>query len=191
MRKYLAGLALICLTGTAQASTITIDFEDASPGAPEVLDSGFRISGTTGLYDQTRTGVIDSAGDQLFEVFALLYDQMCACSAPYISATIEREDGGAFSFHSADWSGTNVSIQGLLGDGSYALDAVGTGDWLNVVSVTFNADGGFCTSFCFNRNASLLLDDVVVGAAVPVPAAVWLFGSALAGLGWMRRKPTG
>ena len=24
--------------------------------------------------------------------------------------------------------------------------------------------------------------------AVPVPAAVWLFGSALAGLGWMRRK---
>ncbi|MGI9308873.1 MAG: VPLPA-CTERM sorting domain-containing protein, partial [Gammaproteobacteria bacterium] len=23
---------------------------------------------------------------------------------------------------------------------------------------------------------------------VPLPAAVWLFGSALAGLGWMRRK---
>lgn len=27
-------------------------------------------------------------------------------------------------------------------------------------------------------------------AAVPVPAAVWLFGSALAGLGWLRRKQT-
>jgi len=26
--------------------------------------------------------------------------------------------------------------------------------------------------------------------AVPIPAAVWLFGSALAGLGWMRRKQT-
>lgn len=25
-------------------------------------------------------------------------------------------------------------------------------------------------------------------SAVPVPAAVWLFGSALAGLGWLRRK---
>ena len=24
--------------------------------------------------------------------------------------------------------------------------------------------------------------------AVPVPAAIWLFGSALAGLGWLRRK---
>ena len=27
-------------------------------------------------------------------------------------------------------------------------------------------------------------------SAVPVPAAVWLFGSALAGLGWLKRKQT-
>jgi hypothetical protein len=30
----------------------------------------------------------------------------------------------------------------------------------------------------------------VTSSAVPVPAAVWLFGSALAGLGWLRRKQT-
>jgi hypothetical protein len=30
----------------------------------------------------------------------------------------------------------------------------------------------------------------VTTSTVPVPAAVWLFGSALAGLGWMRRKQT-
>ena len=30
----------------------------------------------------------------------------------------------------------------------------------------------------------------IVGSVVPVPAAVWLFGSALAGLGWIRRKQT-
>lgn len=29
-----------------------------------------------------------------------------------------------------------------------------------------------------------------VSSVVPVPAAVWLFGSSLAGLGWMRRKQT-
>jgi len=34
---------------------------------------------------------------------------------------------------------------------------------------------------------ALVLSSMVV-TAVPVPAAVWLFGSALAGLGWMRRK---
>ncbi len=27
-------------------------------------------------------------------------------------------------------------------------------------------------------------------SVVPIPAAVWLFGSALAGLGWLRRKQT-
>jgi hypothetical protein len=27
-------------------------------------------------------------------------------------------------------------------------------------------------------------------SVIPIPAAVWLFGSALAGLGWMRRKQT-
>ena len=30
--------------------------------------------------------------------------------------------------------------------------------------------------------------DSVTLSIVPIPAAVWLFGSALAGLGWMRRK---
>ena len=28
----------------------------------------------------------------------------------------------------------------------------------------------------------------VSASNVPIPAAIWLFGSALAGLGWMRRK---
>jgi len=38
----------------------------------------------------------------------------------------------------------------------------------------------------------IAIDDVRVTltSAMPIPAAVWLFGSALAGLGWMRRKQT-
>ena len=38
-----------------------------------------------------------------------------------------------------------------------------------------------------------VFDDSIVTFSptmVPIPAAVWLFGSALAGLGWMRRKKT-
>jgi hypothetical protein len=34
------------------------------------------------------------------------------------------------------------------------------------------------------------MDVYLVRTVVPIPAAVWLFGSALAGLGWMRRKQT-
>jgi hypothetical protein len=35
-----------------------------------------------------------------------------------------------------------------------------------------------------------LLTGTVTSSAVPVPAAIWLFGSGLAGLGWLRRKQT-
>jgi hypothetical protein len=39
------------------------------------------------------------------------------------------------------------------------------------------------------QTTQLFMDDITLSAqAVPVPAAAWLFGSALAGLGWMRRR---
>jgi len=37
--------------------------------------------------------------------------------------------------------------------------------------------------------ATFYIDNISV-SAIPIPAAVWLFGSALAGLGWIRRKTT-
>lgn len=43
-----------------------------------------------------------------------------------------------------------------------------------------------CVSDYFIDNVSIMADVAVV----PVPAAVWLFGSALGLLGWMRRKVT-
>jgi hypothetical protein len=63
-------------------------------------------------------------------------------------------------------------------DGSGTL-AAGTYDFSFLVD-TPDYGGGF-------------LEDgqIAFSAAVPVPAAVWLFGSALAGLGWLRRKQTG
>ena len=41
-----------------------------------------------------------------------------------------------------------------------------------------------------DESGGLVWGGSLVGAVVPVPAAIWLFGSALAGLGWMRRKQT-
>jgi hypothetical protein len=43
-------------------------------------------------------------------------------------------------------------------------------------------DGGYVSPQMFITGGSV--------SAVPVPAAVWLFGSALGGLGWMRRRKT-
>jgi hypothetical protein len=78
-------------------------------------------------------------------------------------------------------------------------------DWL--FQATWE-DGMSCSSNPYNcefysllyevpvTNSDLVYDNYALTTqaisfnVVPVPAAVWLFGSALAGLGWMRRKQT-
>jgi hypothetical protein len=59
---------------------------------------------------------------------------------------------------------------------------------------TFLFDTGFVgiTSVTWIQNdpGPHQFDNIVATNIVPIPAAVWLFGSALAGLGWMRRRPT-
>ena len=53
------------------------------------------------------------------------------------------------------------------------------------VSLLFKADCGAAP----NCRLTALVDNVTIDTAViPVPAAVWLFGSALGLLGWIRRK---
>jgi len=56
-------------------------------------------------------------------------------------------------------------------------------------------EGSSRESFCADPDCNIGVGepnsrDIIAGSisAVPVPAAVWLFGSALAGLGWLRRK---
>ena len=71
---------------------------------------------------------------------------------------------------------------GELGDNIVGLDLVLhliTDDIYLQVEVTSWDQGGSGGGFSYTRTS-----------AVPVPAAVWLFGSALGGLAWMRRRKT-
>ena len=49
---------------------------------------------------------------------------------------------------------------------------------LTSIGIDYSASAGF---------SAAVMDNITI-SAVPVPAAVWLFGSALAGLGWIRRR---
>jgi hypothetical protein len=64
------------------------------------------------------------------------------------------------------------------------VDLTGTGFVSLDEALDINASGqivGYGTLADGSKAAFLV-------TAVPVPAAVWLFGSALVGLGWIRRK---
>ena len=115
----------------------------------------------------------------------------------FVTISMRKADGGAFAISSMDLllqalgghlSSGSTSITGaLVGGGAADLSVpVGTGDWLNLELVTFIANGD---GFGFGGLTAVEIDNINV-AAVPIPAAVWLFGSALTGLGWLRRKQT-
>jgi hypothetical protein len=53
-------------------------------------------------------------------------------------------------------------------------------NWTGVTAFYFRNDGS-------NSNSSFQADNIVVNV-VPIPAAVWMFGSAIAALGLYRRK---
>lgn len=75
---------------------------------------------------------------------------------------------------------TGISILTVLGFGS--IDSTSQADpGENISTFAFRQSGG---------NTSMIIDNLTV-SAVPVPAAVWLFGSALFGIAGLRRRSQG
>ena len=156
----------------ASAAIITIDFEEVSvPFEPEFSFKGFDFSSVSGR-------LISGGGFPVTVAWA-----------PYGAMEMSRSDGTAFDLLSADLSswveGTPMTVIGnFVGGGTVQFDfVVAPGapletfnfGWTNLISVEFTT-----------LNGPGVIDNVVV-SAVPVPAAVWLFGSALAALGLRRR----
>jgi len=183
--KSIAAITAVLAAGflsiAAQASTVTIDFEEVTPVsgmAPVGVDSkGYSFYASTSFGNPPDIGV-NSAG-----IYALAENNFGFCETCGAYITMERTDGGSFailalesySFVSGVFSGT------VTGGGAASLGVpVGTGDWLNLESMMFSEFTTFSDNY-------VQLDDIVVNA-VPIPAAFWLFGSALAGLGWFRRR---
>jgi hypothetical protein len=177
---------VMLLGWSVQASAITIDFEDQSTGTSTVVSQGFVVTGFTVV---PAGSVQESGGNKFYEV--LNDDGANGFDFPS-SITIARVGDQAFAYYSADYTGGGIgapsfSLYGEKAEGGAAQGAPGQGDWLNVVSVTATWQG-FCTTLCFPPYSGITADNIVVGAAVPIPAAVWLLGSGLAALGFARRR---
>ena len=114
------------------------------------------------------------------------------------SVSFYQASGGAFDLISFDMlfitgnTNADMLLQGQRGDGSVVnLQVLGSASEGEIWETVFlSGQLNNLTSITFtNFSRPVQLDNIVV-QAVPVPAAVWLFGSALAGLGWLRRKQT-
>jgi hypothetical protein len=206
MKNFLyAAVMGLAFGGSVQATTLL------ETGAPTVTTNRCDAEGCGGSTDWTIIDDFTSAEDWNITGFSFRSeDSNSSGLANYLSTTWTIWDADPFS-NAALISGTGnfsstviggggdwyeFSIDGLdidLAAGTYwlghhhdfstetvfaALATGNTGTYLQT-----DGDG-------FQYTGSGVISQQIRTNTVPVPAAVWLFGSALGGLGWMRRRKT-
>jgi hypothetical protein len=205
MRKAL-GVILLFFIGSAQAALVKYSYEG------EALIEGPFIS-PSGMNKVTATFILD---DAYFDYGS--YDfKHCPASAceSYTAGMIDWtiSDGAtSYSFNDDYRSAVlrlHLDVDGGIQYYDFEVVAESFFDDTLAVGENFligaNDGGGDQVSYCVavSANADGICEYgspmlVTAGSgpgtwtvtAVPLPPAVWLFGSALAGLGWMRRRKT-
>ncbi len=180
---------------SSTASAITIDFQDGDRSlvrtfqGPDACIDQLSVINDGFLFDNPRNcGAYTLRAD---DDMGLYFATGAGEGTPQLSMT--QLNGGEFDLLSFDFlrgAESRIEVSGYL-DGQLqysATDALGNLFEKNVTLDWFGIDEVVFTNSSRNFN-SIGIDNLVVNA-VPVPAAVWLFGSGLGLLGWMRRKAT-
>jgi hypothetical protein len=190
MKLSTAVVGCLLLAGNASAYNVVIDFEElpldgnftVSPVPIET--KGFNFSGA-------------ASGITYWPFFTEDSQALHWCSGGCYddsSITLSQDGLAPFDLLSLDLGETSTSstvnlIGSFVGGGSIStLVSVTTtmttfllgAGWSNLESLTIDP--------AYSWGPAMAVDNIAVVTAVPVPAAVWLFGSALASLCWIRRK---
>jgi hypothetical protein len=196
--KHFFTVFLLLASSSAYSANVTLDFE--------------QFVGTVGTFESVQAGTALGNGFQINSAIDVIWlNGLGPAPIPdgtAVSIALNSNTGPSIEFGRIDGQAFDlISFQhafGGSGDYDFSITATLAGGGLvsDLVSVTEidSQYDTFLNSGLFNNivnfsvstdgtTPALALDNIAV-TAVPVPAAVWLFGSALAGLGWMRRKPT-
>jgi len=208
----------LCSTGAMAATTIVMDFEGVvaddevalfqAPYSEDGLTLTHSGGAGEGIFGSNYAGSgfgeppnSNSNGTSVYGWCSAETEFGSACSnaqiglsadMPYTSFRLLSLD--LANLHNYEYIATTgtFSIIGNLAAGGtvsktyeFTLDTWGTvtfdNSWSGLTSISVSAIN--------NPSFDSAIDNITV-SAVPVPAAVWLFGSALAGLGWMHRRKT-
>jgi hypothetical protein len=197
-------LILLFMAGSAQAAVVTVDFEGVVGDGDELsvvpyVEDGMIVDSPivpSALFGKDSPRISHNSNGSA--VFGWCNLNVIECDIRDL-ITLSHQSGAVFDLLSIDASNLTVSdvgdllLTGMLSSGGtisttlsltqnvWSTFVLGAG-WVNLDSVAISAING-------PLDWDPAIDNIVVNA-VPIPAAVWLFGSALAGLGWLRRKQT-
>jgi hypothetical protein len=205
MRHIFVVLALLT-AGSVQAAVVytytgnTYDdvYNCCTAPVPTPYDTSMRITGTLVLAEELGSG-LNFWGD--FEVLSYSFSDGVNTltnenSSINVFEIIADEQGDILY-----WDSIRFSYFEDAGNGSVQIkQTIETSNPWNYGSPLDRAINFECLEYAeiyacndaHDREASIgsLPGTWTKSSVVPIPAAVWLFGSALAGLGWIRRKHT-
>jgi hypothetical protein len=199
---------LLCCSANLHAAVVT--FEEVTPTLP--CGYGAPVPCLNSINTPQGFVFADTTGPGVGEIYVTSNGPTgnSITTATFIennaAIRISHESGQAFDLHSMDVGRYGESQQIYTsGVSVYGYDEANN----LIASIYVEAESGGWVNLGFNDSwnfvHSVVLDsqyqsnafgfgylpprlDNFSASVVPIPAAVWLFGSALAGLGWLRRK---
>jgi hypothetical protein len=185
--RSLVAIALLGISGLSQAAIVneydSLAAYNAATGPQTVIDFTDLSSGTilTNQYAALGVEFVDG-NDSIFFTSYFVVDGFGVNG----NGTIELAFTGAMNSIGVEFPGAvqfDLYLGGDLVGTSSEFAGVGTGFFGGVTSSKF--DRVIISDFVDDQ---VYIDNLHFGQVVPIPAAVWLFGSALGLLGWMKRK---
>lgn len=186
MKKYL-GMCLVAILvpGLVSATVLKIDFEELPyTGTTEIVSGDLDSKTFTFSSSNSYALIVDTSGGLESNPTHILWMH------PSSSLIMENTAGDLFTLYSFDIMGVYSSGEVLIT--GYRADGETVTTTLNVESnnnMTYHTGSEWTrlsrVEFGNLESWGIAVDNLVVA---PIPATVWLFGSALVGLGWMRRR---
>ena len=189
---WLSFIVGVLQAGAANAAPVTIDFQDGYNQVNGAIDvpQGFTFESPNFMVVNTsgNGNSVIATGESGYppDLTPLLMRQSSGLAFSLVSADI---DFCSFTFSCSAGPST---ITGYDSSGQIVAQQTTPGVFGTWTTVTFDDAWSNVHAVTFSLNVSqvgtigVALDNIVVDV-VPIPAAVWLFGSALLGLGWLRR----